>query len=386
MGDRPAGVTRLALGLMLTLTLIAACAGGETTDTTEGAQPTTTAGQTSTPEDPTTTVASDWEPEFVDGVLQPLPDGFPNQPITLINVDDAGTNTGLYVRAIQQAIQDGGLSPVDIRISDEPRAQGGSLHTLAEVADSREGGMDGYQLVSVSVAGTSTDFHVEPVTNETGLTMEDVNFFVSTDQTPYIMISRLDAPWGEDFDAFIEYARANGDQVRHLTRVGNFNSIAGEWMLAAFGIDPVDVPVTDRDQALAAVGAGEGDITFTQPLYALQGEGRVITLWVSGFDVPEEFAGAGSLNDHAEYGVEQLVLGTINGFILPTGVDEDHVAWLHALIAAAAEQESYMQREETTPGLVVRVLSSEQTNELAMQAYTDMEDVIRESGAHWEDR
>jgi tripartite-type tricarboxylate transporter receptor subunit TctC len=238
----------------------------------------------------------------------------------------------------------------------------------------------------VSTAGTSTDFHVDPITDETGLTIEDINFLISTDETPYIMISRLDAPWGTDFNAFVEYARENGDQVRHLTRVGNFNSIAGEWMLAEMGIDPVDVPVVDRDQALAAVGAGEGDITFTQPAFALQGEGRVITLWISGYDVPEEFAGAGSLNDHAALGADEIVLGTINGFIIPTEVPADHAAWLHALIAAAAEQPSYLQREETTPGLVVNVTTTEEANAAALKAYTDMEAVIRESGGHWEDR
>lgn len=63
--------------------------------------------------------------EWKDGVLQPLADGFPNQPITLINVDDAGTNSGIYVRALQEAIKD--MSPVEIRISDEPRAAGGTI-------------------------------------------------------------------------------------------------------------------------------------------------------------------------------------------------------------------------------------------------------------------
>ena len=34
--------------------------------------------------------------EWKDGVLQPLPDGFPNRAITIVNVDDPGTRDGIY--------------------------------------------------------------------------------------------------------------------------------------------------------------------------------------------------------------------------------------------------------------------------------------------------
>ena len=50
--------------------------------------------------------------EFVKGVLQPLKDGFPNRPITLINADEAGSNDGIYGRVLQAALK--GISPVDI--------------------------------------------------------------------------------------------------------------------------------------------------------------------------------------------------------------------------------------------------------------------------------
>jgi hypothetical protein len=32
-----------------------------------------------------------WTPQFVDGKLQPLPDGFPNQAISLVVLDEAGS-------------------------------------------------------------------------------------------------------------------------------------------------------------------------------------------------------------------------------------------------------------------------------------------------------
>ena len=39
--------------------------------------------------------AQGWEPQYADGELQPLPDGFPDRPIVLINTDDAGSPDGI---------------------------------------------------------------------------------------------------------------------------------------------------------------------------------------------------------------------------------------------------------------------------------------------------
>ena len=55
--------------------------------------------------------------EFVKGVLQPLADGFPNKPITIIVVDEPGSRDGIYARTMQEACR--GISPVDILVSDE---------------------------------------------------------------------------------------------------------------------------------------------------------------------------------------------------------------------------------------------------------------------------
>jgi len=377
----------LALALVLAFAVAACAESGESSDSTSsaGGDSTTLADGSESP----TTAAGGGEactPEWVDGVLQPLPSGFPSEPITLINVDEAGSNGGIYVRSLQLAIEEAGLSPVDVRISDEPRAQGGSIHALADVYSDREGGDQGYALVHMTIAGTATDFHVEPITEETGLELEDINFFIATDLTPYVLMTRLDAPWGSDFDSFIEYARENGQELSHLTIVGNFNSIAGEWMLAQFGIDPIDVPVVDRQQSNAAIAAGEADFTFTQAAAALQAEGRSVVLWVAGFDVPPAFPDAVGLDAHADYGVDAIPLGTSNGFMVHNDVPDENVCWLHALISAAAEQDVYLDRESTIPGLTVEVLSTEEANALALTAYTDFEQVIRDLGFHVDDQ
>ena len=81
--------------------------------------------------------------EFVNGVLQPLADGFPSQPITLVNIDDAGSSGGVYARQIQAALK--GISPVDILVSDEPSSSWGLWVKLKEMP-TRRGGSDGYTL------------------------------------------------------------------------------------------------------------------------------------------------------------------------------------------------------------------------------------------------
>lgn len=104
--------------------------------------------------------------EFVDGVLQPLASGFPNRPITFINVDDAGSRDGVYARSLQEALR--GISPVNILVSDEPAPSFGSFYTIRDVAG-REGGVDGYYPIIVTLPGAVSDLMIEPITAELGL-------------------------------------------------------------------------------------------------------------------------------------------------------------------------------------------------------------------------
>jgi hypothetical protein len=58
-------------------------------------------------------LAQAWEPEFKDGVLQPLPDGFPSEDLTLIVADDATSAEGILMQnLVETAAQ---YSPVGIR-------------------------------------------------------------------------------------------------------------------------------------------------------------------------------------------------------------------------------------------------------------------------------
>lgn len=331
-------------------------------------------------------LAQDWQPTFVDGVLQPLPDGFPESPITLINVDDAGSSSGLYIRSIQQALEN--ISPVEIRIADEPRAAGGTIHTLADVTANREGGDQGYILVQGSTIGSGTDFLTEPVEKETGMGIDDVNFFISTEAAPWAILQRKDAPWGRGFDKFVEYARAHPGEIKYISPgVGGGLDIFTTWLLDTLGIEVNKIPAANREASLAAVGGGAGDITTNNAVSSLKALDHVDVLLVSIPEVPEAFGSdeVGSSSDYEKYGIENIVWGSFQGFIVSSTVPEDHVNWLHALLSAATDQEAYQRRKETVPGVVIRATSIEETNAQANNANAAAEPIVREAGLYWED-
>src|SRR5688572_7589587 len=109
---------------LATLALMAAACGGTTAETTSDATSETTSATTNTTaeavtttaaadEEATTTAAGEWQPEFVDGILQPLPDGFPNQDITVIVADNATSAEGILMQNLVDIA--GNYSPVAVR-------------------------------------------------------------------------------------------------------------------------------------------------------------------------------------------------------------------------------------------------------------------------------
>jgi tripartite-type tricarboxylate transporter receptor subunit TctC len=327
------------------------------------------------------------EPTFDDdGVLQPLPDGFPEGPITIVNTDDAGSRDGLYARTLDQALAD--ISPVDIIVSDEPRAVGGTVDTLVEFRD-REGGMEGYLTVVSSVLGTSTDFHSVNYEEELDISLEDLDFFIATEEYPYVLAQRADAPWGDDFASFVDHARANPGDLRYISGgVGSGVDLTMEWLISELDIEVTKVPAADREAAIAAVGGGAGDFTLTQPELAMAAEeqGRATVIFASTEEAPDEWEGrVATAADYPEYGVSEATWGTVQGLLLPAEVDDSHVAWLSALFEAAFETDEYQKRAETQAGVTLRLWSGEDANALAKTLYDFSEPVVRDAGLHWED-
>jgi tripartite-type tricarboxylate transporter receptor subunit TctC len=330
--------------------------------------------------------AEDWEPEYVDGVLQPLPDGFPEDELTIVSVDEPGSLDGLFARTLDEALAD--ISPVDIVVSDEPRAAGGSFHTLADVM-TRDGGDEGYYPIIAPIPGSITDFHVEPVEEETGITPDDVNYFISTEQHPWVVAQRTDAPWGEpSFDAFVQYVRDNPGEVRYIAPgVGAGADIAMEWLLTELDLEVEKIPAADRDAAMAAVGAGEGDVTMNQASVALGAEesGRAEVIFTTGEEVPDIWAdnpGIASAADYDKYGLQHVEWGTVQALMVHSDVSDLHVRWLYELFAAGVETDAYQARLDSNPWMEIKVLTTEECEAMKDRVYENSEPIIRDIGLH----
>lgn len=332
--------------------------------------------------------ATDWEPEFVDGELQPLPDGFPEHEITLVNVDVAGSRDGLYARTLDKVLSD--ISPVDIAISDEPAVQGGTVYALADT-ETRPDGMEGYYPVITDIVGTATDFHIEPITNDIDSTLQDINFLIATEVHPFVVAQRADAPWGASFDEFVKYAEQNPGELRYISNgVGSGHDIAMEWLLNELGIEVKKVPAEDRAAATAAVVAGEGDITMVAAEDVVMADERVTPILFTSQEVPEPWSddpGVASAKDFGEYGLaDDAPWATVLGFMLPAQVPDLHDRWMTALFEAAFETEQYDRLRMTVPGISLELRSTAEANEIAKASYDYSEPVVRDVGLHWEDQ
>jgi tripartite-type tricarboxylate transporter receptor subunit TctC len=326
------------------------------------------------------------EPVFKDGVLQPLADGFPDRPITLINVDDPGTRDGIYARSLQEAMQ--GISPVEVLVSDEPAPSFGTFYSVQDIG-SREGGNDGYYPIILTIPGSSADILVEPITEETGLTLEDLNLVIGTERIPYVLIQRKDAPWGKTFAELVAHIKANPGEVKYIShQVGTGNDLAMSWIIQQLGLEVNKVPAPSDPQVGAIVGAGEGDFSLAQADIALNAwqAGKVDVLLVTGAQVPPPWDTDPNVVSADAAGLPPASFGLYMGFTVPKGVPPERVEWLYALIKAAAETEVHQKRAGTIPGLTFAIIGPEEAEKVKQDIIAFLDPVVRELGLHIDDR
>jgi tripartite-type tricarboxylate transporter receptor subunit TctC len=320
--------------------------------------------------------------EFVKGVLQPLADGFPKGPITLINVDDPGTRDGIYARTLQQALK--GISPVPILVSDEPSAMGGTFYVLKDVLN-REGGAEGRYPIIVSVFGAATDLLLEPITKEMGLDISDMNMVIVTETIPYAWSQRKNAPWGRTFADLVKYGKANPGKLRYISNgVGSGGDIVGEWIIQTLGLKVNKIPQDGDQEALAAIGAGEGDFTSTDASDA-RGDwqaGKVDIIMVTGSTVVPPWDKDPHVVCSDAAGLPKVGMTLAVGFTVPKQVPQAHVNWLYKLFKAGASTDVYKQREKTLAPIAINIMDPEQANALKMRLFKIGDPVIRSIGLH----
>lgn len=394
---------RLALAALALVALVAACGGdGTQAEPDEGdteAEP--TGGATTEPAgEPTgaatgdgtetaTEAAGDWQPEWVDGVLQPLPSGFPEDSVVLVNRGDPGSRNDILMRALFDAVEP--LSPVPVELDQEV---GGGGHSSFEAYSSvEEQWPDGNAAMIAGMSGTVSDLHLDPVEEETGMTYEDLNWLARLEAVPYVVAIRKDAEWGSTWPELVEYAKANPGELRYVSPpVGGGVDIAMQAMLLEAGI-PVSegfveqVPL-GQEEGVIAVGAGEGDFAIADAGSVRQHweTGRVEVLFTTAGEVMEPWTDHPTFTTVHDLGITQFYQTDLALLVAPE-TPEDHRAWMAELIREAHANPDYEEaRRQAIPGVEYEFWGPEEAQEHSDFLYELTGDVIRDLGMHIEDQ
>jgi tripartite-type tricarboxylate transporter receptor subunit TctC len=320
--------------------------------------------------------------EFKDGILQPLANGFPNRPLTIVLADEAGSREGVWAVNMQSALKE--VSPVEVVISYEEGPTFGTWFTIGDVMN-REGGNDGYYLIGMTVPGMTADLVVEPITEETGMTVDDINPVIVTETIPYVGVQRKNAPWGKTFADMVKYAKENPGKVTYISnQVGSGNDIAMEWVAYELGITFNKIPAESSGAQAASMGAGEGDWALTQAPQALQlvQADKVDVTFVTGASIPAMWKDYTNIVTAEQVGLPSNPFGIMQGFLVPKTVPDEHREWLYKLVEAAANTDTYKEREKTVPGLTIRIMTHDEANEAKLKVLEYVDPVVRNLGMH----
>lgn len=370
----------VVIGVVLMLVL-AACGtqpGGSASEEPDESQ--AAGSEPAEPSEPTA-----WEPEFIDGELQPLPDGFPTEPITLLNADDPSSADGLYVRLMQEIMNDG-LSPVQINIVDRQSNQYGTWEAL-QFMEGEQGGTDGYWAVVVNAPASALDHLTVNIEELTGYTVEDLNMVGTTEEVPFLLYQRSDAPWGDTYEDMLAYAQENpGEVCYHSLDPGSTVDITFKYLMSNEDPTPEFEQVVGPGsvEVATAVAAGECDVAISNvdasfPHYQ---NGRIEPLLLSGENTINPWNDTPTMSERIDGPV--ALPGQIRGLAVPPSVPEEHREWLFALLSAAAEDARYQARADGEPSRAVTTRDHESALQVALDTYTAAEPIVRELGLHWD--
>lgn len=325
-------------------------------------------------------LAQDTEP------MQPLESGFPSGPLTILVVDEPGSADSIYANQLVEAAQP--LSPVPIRIEHrQDFTNFGTWEALAWIMDQGEEGNDGSISFVYTIPGSVIDLLAIDMETELGVGLDDLNVVVSTEQLPYFLYQRADAPWGDTLEEFVAYAKAHPGEVRYISGgIGGSQDAAMQWYIRQLGIEVNTIIGGGGAERALTVASGEGDVTVSPPdiiLPHFEG-GRVDMLMVSGSQPsPEPWVGVPNAES---VGIADDPWGQTRGIAVAPSVPEENRAWLEELLTRAAENPDFIAKREQIPGLQHRILDGPETIAIAQAAYDVTLPIMRELGAYWADQ
>lgn len=364
-------IKKLVAALAIAMLPLAACSGSS--------------NDTSSSEPSESVDLATWKPEFKDGVLQPLPSGWPNSSITLLNPDDAGSPDGLFVRTAVEAIRK--VSPVDIEILD--RSDFGTYGTWEALQwmSEQPGGNEGNIVVVASVVGGALDLIATPVADDLGVTMDDFNFVIATELTPFILTQKKDPPWGSTkFEDMVAYVKDHPGEVRYICySPGSGRDISWTHYASKLGLEFKEPwACGDGSQGIAAIiGAGDGDLGLNDPNQARIGydAGRTDSIMVTGTeaatdpwpDIPNGVEAAG---------IEDDPWGVTRGWAVTKETPDDHRQWLFELFKKASEDEDFKQARLQLAGTTLFVMNHDEARARAEAALEYAEPILKEAGQY----
>lgn len=352
--------------VMATAALVLAACGDDK-------EPVAAGGETQAP-------AEDWEPAYVDGVLQPLPDGYPEEKITIVVPDDATSSEGVLSLHVQQIAEKYAPVPVDLEI----RADFESFPTweaLAAINESEEG-RNGYIINPFGTVGSLADTMAADVEGATGVNVDDLRVIAGLEKTRWFMAQCAEVDWDPTVEDLVDYIKENPGEVRYMGQgAGGGVDLGFFSTMKALGVTADElnaIPIGGVSEQATATAACEGDVTNTgiEPQLPHVQAGRLELLMVNGEGRVEEYPDVPTAE---EVGVENPIQSG-RQMVTSTEVSPERVAWLAELLRAVSEDEEYIALREAIPGVEV-IYEDTETAEANNEVILEVTDgVLRDLG------
>lgn len=276
--------------------------------------------------------AQEWEPEFVYGVLQPLPDGFPKGPITIVAAGDETGVAGLLAQRLSEYSTI--YRPVDVKVEYRDPGKFGNWEALKYAAGA-EGAGEGYVNVIFASPDDIIGLYTTPVAAEIGTGLDDLVEVVTLESHRYALIQCKEASWEPTWEALVAEIKKRPGEIRYAGGdPGDRADLVFASYMHAAGLGSLydksaigHTAVGDIGARTDAVAGCAADITVTDmdQLVTRQKDQKVDVIMVTG-------AGKlGRVKPAAEVGIADDPMSRSMQVVVPAGVDPLHVKWLSVL-------------------------------------------------------
>lgn len=319
-------------------------------------------------------------------VMEPLADGFPNQPIVLIVIDSPGSTDSVFASQIADAASRISPQPVVVQ-HREDFTNFGTWEGIAWIKDQGELASEGYLNYVLTLPDAMVDMAAIDIESMTGMTVDDLNPVIATERVPFFLIQRADAPWGDTLDEFVAHAQANPGTIRHITGgPGGGQDAAMRFWLGNLGVTVNDIIGGNPSERALAVASGEGDITASPPdvLRPHFDAGKVELLLGAGtesFPAPWDTVPASET-----LGMTDDPFSQTRTIATSPDVAAEHRDWMYALFSAAAQDPAFVEQRSTVTALQLIDMDPTEAKEFAMSGLDVSVNLFRELGIYWGDQ